>query len=340
MTVISLATGEKLDLLPKGCAVALGFFDGVHHGHRAILNSAKAEAERLGSPSAVWMIGIDGDVSYKKGASLLTDREEKLREIAALGIDYAVISPFESIKDLSGEDFVRRILAEKLGVASCVCGFNFRFGKGASSGTDKLDEYCTALGISHVTVDAVTKDGENVSSTRIRGAVSRGDMPEAARLLGRLYSFTLPVLSGKALGRRLGFPTANQLPPRGKVCPPKGVYATVAEIVSDDGATARYPACSNVGYAPTVTDDIAEKLSLDRSSEGAASETRAVIETYIHNFSGDLYGKTVRVSFIERLRGEMRFSGTEELTRQIAQDTKAALEIYERYRKEADRYEL
>lgn len=333
MTIISLATGEKLHALPGGSTVALGFFDGVHIGHRAILDAAVKEASIRGASSAVWMIGSDSRVPFKGRRGFLTDEAEKLRAIAHCGIDYAVISDFGSIRELSGEQFVRVVLAEKLGVSACVCGFNFRFGKDAAWGNDDLALFCRQLGIAQVTVPAVTFMGENVSSSRIRALIAEGELSLAAKMLGRPYSFRLPVLCGKMLGRHLGFPTANQIPPRNLVCPPKGVYAAEVELTDADGSVKLYPGCANIGSCPTVTKEVLDSFGTDVCAEGAAWGERWIIETYIEGFSGDLYGQTVKVSLLERIREEKHFPNINELTSQIRRDSKSAHLIYEAYKK-------
>lgn len=325
MTIISLATGEAVTSLPKRCTVALGFFDGVHLGHRAILNTAADLARRRGCAAAAWMI------NGRTRGQLLTEHEEKLSLIASCGIDYAVTACFDDIRSMSGEEFVRDVLASSLGVSEVVCGFNFRFGKGAAWGAEELHELCEGEGIVQTTLPAVMCDGESISSSRIRQLIAAGDVQLAERLLGRPYSLKLPVISGKMLGRRLGFPTANQLPPAHIMCPPRGVYATAVELKKPDGAIKTYPGCTNVGVCPTVTRDILKESGLDTAAEGAATAERAIAETYIDGFDGDLYGEKVKVSFLKRIRGEEKFDGIEELTCQIKRDSESAVEIFKNY---------
>jgi len=324
MTVISLATGEKLGALPRGCAVALGFFDGVHLGHRAILDTAKKEAERLGGASAVWML------SHFKKTRLLTSEAEKLRAIADCGIDYAVICEFSDISSLSGEQFVRCVLSEELGALSCVCGFNFRFGKGAAWGTDDLKRFCTEYGMAQVTVPAVTYGGESVSSTRIRELITTGELSLASAMLGRPFSMSLPVLGGKKLGRRLGFPTANQIPPQNRVCPPRGVYATAVQI-EQAGSVKLCAGCSNVGVCPTVTEETLRYYGADADGDGAAWGEKIAVETYVDGFSGDLYGRELKVSFLACIRGEKCFDSIDALRHQIARDIDTAIEVFNDY---------
>jgi len=327
MTIISLASGKKISSLPKGCSAALGFFDGVHIGHRAILTRAVSDAAERRAPSAVWMITTDG--KSKGRTFLLTDENEKLRLIRELGIDYAVIASFEDIRNLSGEEFVRGILCGSLCVSTVVCGFNFRFGKGAAWGTDELSLMCQNAGINQITVPAVSVNGENVSSSRIRQLIAEGDVESAAELLGRPYFFRLPVVNGKMLGRRLGFPTANQLPPTDLVCPPRGVYATSAELADVDGTVKAYPGSTNIGVCPTVTAEILGSTGLSQDADGAANVERAVAETYIDGFDGDIYGQILKVSFLKRIRGEVKFPSVDALTQQIKKDSENARAVFE-----------
>lgn len=332
MTVISIASGTEIPALPKGCSVALGFFDGVHIGHRAILREATRHARIMDSSSAVWMISSHG--SNKARSPLLTDDKEKLALMGACGIDFAVLASFEEIRNLSGEEFVRCVLAEKLGAAAAVCGFNFRFGKGAAWGMDDLSRLCRAAGITQITVPAVTYDGESVSSSRIRQLIVRGDMESAAVLLGRPFYFRLPVLGGKMLGRTLGFPTANQLPPPYLMCPPRGVYATEVELSDNNGEVKYYPGSTNIGVCPTVTDEVLADSGLQNDAAGAANGHRAVAETYIEGFEGDLYGQVIKVSFLRRIRGEMKFPSVDALTAQIRRDSETAREEFMMYKSE------
>lgn len=332
MTILSLKDLSHLPSLPEGCVAALGFFDGVHTGHSEILRSAVRTAEATGKSPAVWMISQKNS-AFKGSPSLLTDEAEKLRLLGEAGIRYAVISDFHEIRDLDGESFVRDVLAERLRLSGVTCGFNFRFGKGASCSIDDLERYCAALGLSCSVTPSVTCGGLAVSSSRIRTLISEGKPEEAAALLGRPYSFALPVVRGKMLGRSLGFPTVNQLVPKSLACFPAGVYA-VSVTITENGAECSYPGAANIGVCPTVTDEILYDAGLTSEGKiGAAGKDHPVCETYIVGFSGDLYGKSVQISFLSRIRGEVKFDGIDALTRQIALDAARAEEIFESYGK-------
>jgi riboflavin kinase/FMN adenylyltransferase len=228
--------------------------------------------------------------------------EDKRRFSRELGIDQVILEDFERVRDYSPEEFCRKILLETLSAKHVFCGFNFRFGKNGAGDAIFLKEYLEPLGVKVYTQPPVMMDGEPVSSTRIREHLAAGRIEEANRLLGRPYSIRFPVLHGKHLGTRIGFPTVNQAFPEEYVVPKKGVYAVRLFF---DGAY--YQGVCNVGCRPTV----------DR--EGCI-----LAETHLFDFSGDLYGKTVSVEFFAFLREETRFSSLEKLTEQISKDRETA----------------
>lgn len=330
MTIYSLPTMAHTEKLPDGCVVALGFFDGVHLGHRRIIDAARQEAERRGTDVGVWMISASG-VCYKASAPMLTDETEKFSLLHSAGARFACVQDFSEVKGLSGEYFAENILKSILKVSCVVCGFNFRFGNGASCGVAELAELGEKYGFDTVVLGPVTDEGdETVSSTRIRSLISAGDVENAALLLGRPYSFTAPVLKGKELGRRLGFPTANQVIPAGRLTPENGVYAVEA-VFSINGRRVSRPGAANIGYCPTITEEelcLAEVSPYSLENDGAARAGRRVAETYIIDFDGDLYGRDVKISFLRRLRGEVKFDSVEKLKAQIESDARHAETIF------------
>lgn len=293
---------EEKDL---GTCVALGNFDGIHLGHRAIIENCILSAKQAGLVSLVWSFRRHPEHimkgSFSSGSILsLADKVATLKKI---GIDQIVLEDFERVRDLSPEDFCEQILLGELYARKVFCGFNFRFGKNGGGDASFLRKYLAKKGVEVVIADPVCRGGETISSTRIRGLLTRGEMEEAALLLNRPYSIAFPVLHGKHLGTTIGFPTLNQAFPGEYVIPRKGVYAV---RVSFDGLV--YFGVCNVGSRPTVDRD--EKI---------------IAETHLFDFSGDLYGKTVRVEFFHFLRPEKQFSSLEELKKQIAQDRENAL---------------
>lgn len=295
MTIYKLPEMTVVEKANRPFAVALGNFDGVHVGHSRLLCEVRAIADGRGDcASAVWTFAS----LPKAEGSLLTSLREKLTAFAHAGVEYAVLAEFEEVRDLSPEAFVREILLDKLSAVALVCGFNFRFGKGAAGTAETLRSLLAPAGVPVTVVDPVTVDGEAVSSTRIRRAVSLGEMETAEALLGRPYAVTLPVVHGRALGRTWGFPTVNQVLPSARAVPAFGVYASVVFLNGNVHA-----AVTNVGVRPTV------------SEEGAV-----FIETHLLDFERDLYGTEITVSLCHRLRGEEHFPDVDSLKRQIALD--------------------
>ena len=280
---------------------ALGDFDGVHLGHRSVLAATREAAKCRGTKSAAWFF----NESTKDGAAQLYDIEQKEREIAALSIDYSVREDFQTVRDLLPEEFVGGYLPS-IGCAGVVCGFNFRFGRGAAGDADMLSALCLEHGLFFSSVPPVTVHGAAVSSSRIRALLTDGDAEGAAELLGRPYSVASAVDHGRAVGRSFGFPTINQSFDSRRVIPRRGVYITQTYV---DGR--RYGSVSNVGSRPTVG--------------GHALR----LETHILDYNGDLYGKEPEVCFLKFIRPEMTFAGEEELCRAIAGDVAAAKEYFE-----------
>lgn len=277
-------------------SVAVGVFDGVHTGHRRVVEAAK----HPGFTTVV--LALEG---CRKGASRLMTPQDKSQALSELGVDVLCSADLSEVQELSPEEFIDRILLHLFRAKRVACGFNFHFGKNAAGSAQDMVELCAVRGIETVVVPAVRQEGDPVSSTRIRALVEAGDIPAAAALLGRPYGFTLPVTYGDKRGRTLGAPTINQHFPAGFLLPRFGVYASFAEV---DGK--RYPAVTNIGVRPTV-----------RSPHPLA-------ETYLLGFSGDLYGRLIRVSLLSFLRGEKKFDSLEALKAAIARDAEAASRLF------------
>ena len=211
---------------------------------------------------------------------------------------------------MSPREFVEDVLVNTLGAQHVVCGYNFSFGKGGSGTPETLKALLEARDIGCTVAEAVTSGRGSVSSTRLRALISGGDMTAAAALLGRPYSFTLPVLHGRRLGSRLGSPTINQMFPDDRAVPAYGVYAV---LCGREGKL--YGGVTNIGVKPTVDDT-----------------NTPVCETHIFDFNGDLYGKEVRVYLCKHLRSEKRFESLDALRAQIAKDADLAREVLAEYR--------
>ena len=284
-------------------AVALGAFDGIHLGHRAILGTAVAEA-RQGKLAAV-ACTFDRhpmEVLQPDRAPLpITTLDERLELIAGTGIDTTVVIPFtRDIAGIEAKAFVQDVLVGTLKAREIVVGFNHRFGRGARGDAELLESLAGPLGFRAHIVPALTVDGVAVSSSEIRAALQRGDLPAAARLLGRPYSIRGEVVRGAGRGRTLGFPTANVKTER-PLGLPVGVYVCRLQV-----GPRQHQAVVNVGFRPTF------------------GETELAVEAHVLDFVGDLYDATVTLTFIRRLREERKFPSIDALKEQIALDVAAA----------------
>ncbi len=304
MTVLDLQNRNRQPntAVPETLSVtaALGFFDGVHLGHAALLRAACADAAVIGTAPAVWTFL---NPPFPGRAKQLTTLPEKLSLFASHGIRYAFLFDFSEVREMTPEQFVRDILIGRCHVRSCVCGFNFRFGKMASGTPDLLSDLLARENRTVRIVPEVSLDGAPISATRIRALLCEGDTLGAARCLGRPYTVSLPVVHGKALGRTIGIPTINQNPPAQMQIPADGIYATAVTL---DGKA--YPAVTNIGIRPSIDGD----------------SHIPNMETHIIGYRGWLYDRHVTVSFGERLRGEIRFSDLDALRAQIDEDIRAS----------------
>ncbi len=280
--------------------VALGFFDGVHLGHREILKRAVCEAKKRSLPSAVFTFYSESDGI--KGEERIYSTKEKLSLISECGIDEVIISDFNAVRSLSAEDFIRKTLIEGLGASVALSGKDFRFGKGALGNTEMLACSLGALGAELICPEDVEIDGEKISSTRVKELLRSGSVKRAAELLGAPYFVKSTVKRGLGLGRGFGFPTVNIEMEKNAVSLPSGVYKCRAEA-----AGLSYKAITNVGSCPTVS---------DREKH---------IETYIIGYEGDLYGEKISVSFLDFIRPEKKFDSVEQLKMQINIDINTAL---------------
>lgn len=292
--LVSTASGKELvrENTARGeYAIALGCFDGVHIGHARLFSVLSEKAN--GKKRAVWTFAPprDNEICPVKSKPLIFSYEKKLRCLSECGVEYAFLYDFPAIASLSCEEFVDKILIEECSCGLAVCGYNFTFGKGASGNAETLKKLLKKRGIETVIVDNVQINGMSVSSNAIRAALVSGDMETAEMMLGREYTVDAPVVSGKMLGRELGFPTVNQGLMDGGVMLRRGVYVSVCTV---DGK--KYPAVTNIGVRPTVSDG--EKVNC---------------ETHIIGFSGLIYGENVSVALKHFLRDEKRFESKEEL---------------------------
>lgn len=282
-------------------AVAVGFFDGVHRGHRAVIEAALSH-KRQGLETCVFSFSIKtASPEKKRGARLLQTPTLKAKSVEALGADWLLTPDFSKFKGLSPEQFALDVLMRGLNAKVVCCGYDYHFGKGACAGAKELADLLTPHGVSVEQIGAVLDDGLPVSSTRIREALAIGDIGTANRLLGRPFAIDFPVAHGRGLGRELGFPTANQQIGEEYAQLRFGVYATQVLI---DGVA--HTAVTNVGIKPTV------------GSDGVGAES------YILDWSGDLYNKPVETQFLSFLRPEQKFESLDALKAAIRLDADRA----------------
>ena len=290
-------------------AVALGFFDGLHIGHTALISKCVGFAKERGLSADIFTFRDHPKniLSGKMMIPRLMSENEKLIMLSALGVDRVFDFDFaDHFHTMEPGEFAGILLSDAFSAEAVFCGFNFRFGADAAGTPDALRAYGETYGYETYVMDPVYVADRIVSSSLIRRCVNSGDVEPAGRLLGREYSLNGVVEKGSGRGRGFGFPTANFFPADDMTIPANGVYVTEAVI---DGDT--YPSVSNVGVCPTVKDD---------------SSLR--IETHIIDTDINLYGKEIKVCFIKMLRRERRFDSEKALKRQIASDTESARRFF------------
>ncbi|SDB42342.1 riboflavin kinase / FMN adenylyltransferase [Ruminococcaceae bacterium FB2012] len=280
-------------------AVALGVFDGVHLGHRTVID--KAVSLGKGELRSVVFTFRQGSVTNKGSVRLLSD-EDKFYRLSQRRVDLVCSPDLGEVRDMSAEDFVREILVGRLRCRFAVCGKDFRFGRGAAGDVSLLERLGEECGFLTVVLDKLSLGGETVSSTAIKEHISRGEIVRANEMLGYRFGYRLPVIHGRELGRTWDFPTINQQLPEGIVMPRFGVYCSRVKI---DGKA--YTGVTDIGVKPTV-----------------GKETTPLSETYILGFGGDLYGRVIQVSLERFIRPEKKFDSIDELRAQIARDTEDA----------------
>ena len=288
--------------------LTIGNFDGVHKGHMVLFNKVKERAQALNGQSAV-MTFEPHPIRVMKpgnGPPLITPMKEKLDLIAETGVDFIFCVPFtREFAAISARDFVQDILLKKIGIKEIVVGYDYTFGHDRLGDISLLKEMGKNLGFKVHVVEPVYIDRRLVSSTSIRELVREGNFSRAEAFLGRHYQISGTVIKGENRGGRLlGFPTAN-LKVVEELIPRMGVYAVTVQV---EGKT--YNGVTNIGTNPTFG---VHALS---------------VETHLLDFSGDLVGKTIRINFLQRLRDEITFSSVKQLADQIAEDIRAAKEIF------------
>ncbi len=294
-----------------GIAITLGFFDGVHHGHKTLINTTTAKAKADGLQSAVmtfWphprlVLGKDpGNLFF------LTTLPEKSELIAKLGVDYFIVQEFnEAFAAMEAEEFVR-FLAEDYNVRHFVVGKDHHFGRMAKGNFELLEQLAPRYGYTVEAFDPIQESSHNISSTNIRNALASGDLEQANNMLGYPYLLAGIIETGRQLGRTIGFPTANIKPNDPlKLVPAHGVYAVLLHV---DGKVEK--GMMNIGIRPTVDNSLAR-----------------TIEVHIINFNADIYNHQIEVAFIKKLRDEIKFPSIDNLKTQLHLDRNHAIEVLE-----------
>lgn len=301
----------ELAKTPGPIVLAIGVFDGLHLGHRAVLERAQTEARRIGGTAVPLSFDPHPARVLRPEAAplLLTSPEHKLHLLRAMGFSHAMLLPFDkTVAATSADAFIEDLAHAARPLAAICVGRDWSFGKGREGNLQKLASLGAKLRFQEIGIPEIELDGEIVSSTRIRTAIALGDFAEAERLLGRRYSVQGEVRHGRALGRTLGFPTAN-LALSSEQLPPNGVYAV---RVAGSVLSRVHEGVANLGFRPTV-DTTAVQPSL---------------EVHLFDVSQDLYGHTLEVEFAAHLRAEQKFDSVEMLRAQIQQDTQRARTLF------------
>lgn len=300
----------------KGSYTAcIGFFDGVHKGHRFLLEHLQKEARLTNTLSAVISFAnhprklIQPDFQLH----LINTLDEKIANLSSTGIDACFLLDFtEDIRNLTAREFICDFLSAKMHVTKLLIGYDHRFGRDRAEGFEDYVRYGRSCGM-EVVQEPVFNDGtdRNYSSSEVRRNLISGNIAEATSILGQYYRLEGVVIHGHQLGRKLGFPTANLNPfEKDKIIPSNGVYAAKVQLENGDS----FPSMVNIGFRPTVDSEM----------------NRLSVEAHLIGFEGDLYDQSITISFIERIRDERKMSSIEELKKQLSLDCKTSLLIIEK----------
>ncbi|MEC5343966.1 bifunctional riboflavin kinase/FAD synthetase [Brenneria populi] len=292
-----------------GCVLTIGNFDGVHRGHQMLLERLKREGQSRGLPVMVMIFEPQPQELFaaERAPARLASLRDKVNYLRKAGVDYLLCVRFDArFAANSAQTFISTLLVEKLGVRFLVVGDDFRFGAGRQGDFLLLQRAGADAGFEVISTDSFCNDGRRVSSTAVREALMRDDLALAENLLGHPYSISGRVIHGNALGRTIGFPTAN-LPLRRQVSPVNGVYAVSVYGLGDEPA----PGVANIGSRPTVTGDQRQQL-----------------EVHLLDRTMNLYGRHIEVALRKKIRNERRFASLEALKQQIADDVVTARRFF------------
>ncbi len=294
---------------PHFSVVTSGTFDGVHLGHQKILRRLQELANRKQGETVLLTYWPHPRLILQpedKSLRLLTSLSEKVKLLEGMGVDHLIILPFtKELSQMSSEEFIRDILVDKIQTKTLVIGYDHKFGKNREGSFEYLQSHSHLFGFAIEEISRQDVDDLGVSSTKIRTALSQGDISTANKYLGRPYDLSGQVVKGQQIGRSIGFPTANiQIADNYKLLPRDGAYAVYADVNS-----IRYKAILNIGDRPTVDGE------------------KKTIEAHLIDFEGDLYGQELRIYFQEFLREEKRFESLDALKNQLAVDRERAIFI-------------
>ena len=290
--------------------ISLGTFDGVHVAHRALLDESVKLKNHLGAALVGAWCFSSPPASYLGASKVfeLTQIEQKVSLLLSCGLDFVAVGDFNDYRSIEAEAFVRETLISSLSCVGVVCGYDHRFGYKGAGNEELLRSIFEKDAV--ISVPKIDIDGITVSSSEIRSRLFLGDVEGACMMLGRPYSITSSVESGKKLGRRIGFPTANQFFPDGAALLNTGIYAV--RCITEKGES--YMGTANVGIRPSIDDSI--------------DNHKLNCETYIHGYTGELYGQSMTVEFLKRLRDEMRFPNLDALKAAIANDVEETVRYF------------
>jgi riboflavin kinase/FMN adenylyltransferase len=301
---------HNVDRAARGCVLTIGAFDGIHRGHQEMIRAVRTIAATQGLPATLLSFEPTPREFFARATppARLTRFREKYQALCQYGVERFVCLRFDSsLRSMSADEFISRVLVDALGARHIVVGHDFKFGRNMAGNVDVLRAAGPAAGFAVTEVPPFEIDGERVSSSLIRAALEAGDMAHAARLLGRPYRMTGRVVEGAKLGRKLGFPTANLRPQR-RATPLAGVFA----VRVSGGGLQNAPGVASLGTRPAV------------------NGKELLLEVHVFDFEGDLYRQHLHVDFIARLRDEVWFPDVAELVKQMKLDAARAREILSR----------
>ena len=301
--------GRVEDFHTGSSVIALGTFDGVHIAHRALLEKAIEFKKKIGAETVgAWCFSESPTNWLRSNIPALCTLEEKVEMMLSLGLDFVAVGDFRDFRDVLAEDFANNVIKARFNCTGVVCGFNHHFGYKGLGNPELLKEIFGEENT--LTVDEIKIGDETVSSTAIKKHIASGEFEIANAMLGRCYTLYAKIITGKHLGHTLGFPTANQRFPKDIIIPGRGIYAT--RCILEDGRVR--VGVSNIGFRPTITDGTDTHITN--------------CETYIHDFSENIYDQMLKVEFCTRLRNEKKFESIKDLRDQISSDCEAAVKYF------------